>query len=62
MRREASIPKMSADAGDKEWARRLRRIYLAGERLKPAQIAMASAALDEVWSGGRCAPMVGEEA
>lgn len=62
MRREASIPKMSADAGDKEWARRLRRIYLAGERLKPAQIAMASAALDEVWSGGRCAPRVSEEA
>ncbi len=62
MRREASIPRMSADAGDKEWAKRLRQMYLGGERLKPAQIAMASAALDEVWSGGRCAPRVSEEA
>ncbi|MEK7882920.1 hypothetical protein WJU27_08000 [Methyloversatilis sp. NSM2] len=53
---------MSADAGDKEWAKRLRRMYLAGERLRPAQIAMASAALGETWSDGRCMPRVSEEA
>lgn len=62
MRREASIPRMSADAGDKEWAKRLRRMYLAGERLRPAQIAMASAALGETWSDGRCMPRISEEA
>ncbi len=50
------------ESGDRDWAHQLRRMYLAGDRLLPSQIAMASEALGEVWSGGRCAPRVSEEA
>lgn len=50
------------ESGDREWARHLRRLYLAGERLRPPQIAMASEALGETWSDGRCMPRVSEEA
>lgn len=57
---EAPIPKMSAESGDKEWARRLRVRYLSGDRLIPVLISMASEALGETWSGGKCAPRVGQ--
>lgn len=39
---------------DMAWAYRLRERYLRGERLMPIQINLASGALDEVWSNGKC--------
>jgi len=42
------------ESGDREWALRLRRLYLAGEPLGLLQISMASEALDETWSDGKC--------
>lgn len=39
-------------SGGKAWAERLRTRYLAGERLLPIQVQLASEALGEVWEGG----------
>jgi len=39
---------------DMAWAYRLRERYLSGEKLIPIQISLASGALDEVWSNGKC--------
>ena len=37
------------DSGGKEWARHLRADFLAGRRLMPIQIELASSALGERW-------------
>lgn len=40
--------------GNRDWAHKLRSMYLAGERLSHIQIELASGALDEVWKDGKC--------
>ena len=40
--------------GYRGWCRELKRRYLAGERLLPIQISMASEAMNEVWERGEC--------
>ncbi len=53
MTRRATNPAGSeSPSGDKKWAERLRTRYLAGERLLPIQVQLASEALWEVWECG----------
>ena len=53
MTRRATNPAGSeSPVGNKKWAERLRTRYLAGERLLPIQVQLASEALEEVWEGG----------
>jgi hypothetical protein len=40
----------------KGWAKKIRSGYLAGNHMLPIQIAMASEALGESWSDGKCLP------
>ena len=48
---QATAVKVGTNGG-KAWAERLRTRYLAGERLLPIQVQLASEALEEVWEGG----------
>ena len=56
----ARVQEISAKVGKKDphaagpwWAHALRQKYLAGERLLPVQINLASEVLGEVWSMGK---------
>jgi len=55
-RRQRNIESAAAvkvgSVGNLQWAERLRTRYLAGERLLPIQVQLASEALGEVWEGG----------
>lgn len=42
------------EGGPLAWAHRLKVRYLNGDSLTPAQIALASEALREVWEQGQC--------
>jgi len=57
-RRAANLERAASvsikEAPGKAWAYRLRERYLRGERLLKCQIDLASAAVGEVWKGGKC--------
>jgi hypothetical protein len=57
-RRAANLERAASvsikEAPGKAWAYRLRDRYLRGERLLKCQIDLASAAIGEVWKGGKC--------
>lgn len=57
-RRQRNIESAAAvkvgSVGNLQWAERLRTRYLAGERLLPIQVQLASEALGESWASGKC--------
>ena len=69
-RRQRNIESAAAvkvgSVGNLQWAERLRTRYLAGERLLPIQVQLASESLGEVWEGcavkGRAPARFGEAA